>query len=585
MKSQSPLKFAFRYLKEYKARLAFAILCSIIFVIVPMQVPILTGALIDGITGNKVKIYGYLLDQSPEQILIFAIVGLMIIAAAYGISAYFRTTSIAKVSRHFVSELRKALIQKLELMSLDFHGKYGSGELLSRVILDTQSTRQFVESVFIRTIINIVRVIYPASMLLLINPFLAAVASSILPFQWVLTRNLQKRLHHATAESRTTRAQLTTAVKENLDGIETIKTSNAEISSANKMSEQAEELEFAELRTNKYSAMIRASVWTLTYIGFALTWWLGGLMVLDGDMTIGTLIVFTGFVAFLYTPFRKFSDVVKVYQKGIVGLERIQEILDNPSTVQDSPDATPLKVKAGKIEFRNASSSYAQHEVLTGINLTIEANGITAVVGKSGSGKSTLLKLIARLYDPTEGQILIDGQDIKKVTLKSLRSQIAVIPQIPIIFSGTVSENIRLGNPDASDKEVEETCQAADAIEFIDNLSEGLNTRLGQGGVNLSGGEAQRIAIARAILRKPKILLLDEPTSALDSESKSSIMATIDQLKKSMTIILVGHHLKAISKADRVIVMDDGKIVEDGTHKELLSSPSLYSFLYSQDGA
>lgn len=585
MKSQSPVKFAFRYLKEYKGRLAFAILCSIIFVIVPMQVPILTGALIDGITGNKVKIYGHILDLSPEQILIFASVGLMIIAAAYGITAYFRTTSIAKVSRHFVSELRKALIQKLELMSLDIHGKYGSGELLSRVILDTQSTRQFVESVFIRTIINIVRVIYPASMLLLINPFLAAVASSILPFQWVLTRNLQKRLHQASIQARTTRAQLTTIVKENLDGIETIKTSNAEISSANKMSEQAEELEFAELQSNKYSALIRASVWTLTYTGFALTWWLGGQMVLDGDMTIGTLIVFTGFVAFLYTPFRQFSNVVKVYQKGIVGLERIQEILDKPSTVQDSPDATPLKVKNGKIEFRNVSSSYAQQEVLTGINLTIEANEITAIAGKSGSGKSTLLKLITRLYDPSEGQILIDGQDIKKVTLKSLRSRIAVIPQTPIIFSGTVSENIRIGNPDASDKEVEEACQAADALKFVVNLRKGFYTRLGQEGVNLSGGEAQRIAIARAILRKPKILLLDEPTSALDSESKSSILATIDLLKESMTILLVGHHLKAISKADRVIVMDNGKIVEDGTHEELLSSPGLYSFLYSEDGA
>ncbi len=259
--------------------------------------------------------------------------------------------------------------------------------------------------------------------------------------------------------------------------------------------------------------------------------------------------------------------------------------MDKPSTVQDSPDATPLKVKNGKIEFRNVSSSYAQQEVLTGINLTIEANEITAIAGKSGSGKSTLLKLITRLYDPSEGQILIDGQDIKKVTLKSLRSRIAVIPQTPIIFSGTVSENIRIGNPDASDKEVEEACQAADALKFVVNLRKGCDTRLGQEGVNLSGGEAQRIAIARAILRKPKILLLDEPTSALDSESKSSILATIDLLKESMTILLVGHHLKAISKADRVIVMDNGKIVEDGTHEELLSSPGLYSFLYSEDGA
>ncbi len=583
--SLSATKYVFKYLKKDKARLVFAIFWSILFVIVPMQVPILTGALIDGIHGKHVKIYGFIeLHHTPEQILNFAIIGLIITAAAYGIAAYFRTTSVARVSRHFVSQLRKALIQKLEVISLDIHEKYGAGELLNRAIVDTQSMRPFIESLFIKTSTNVVRMAYPLLMLFIIDPFLASIASSILPVQWLIARKLQKKLHTASRQARTTQSNLTTVVKENLDGIETIQTSTAEIHSIEKISKQAEKLELDQLQTQKYSGIIAGIVWTLTSIGLALTWWQGGLKVLAGDMTIGTLVAFTGFVVFIYTPSRKFTDVINVYQKGIVALERIQEILETQSSIHESLNAADLRIEHGNMEFRNVSFSYspanAPQEVLTGINLTIEPNRITAIVGKSGSGKSSLLKLITRLYDPLEGQVLIDGQDIKNVKLESLRSQIAVVPQTSVIFSGTISENVRLGRPDASDKEVEEACRSADALKFIVKLNKGLNTRLGQGGVNLSGGEAQRIAIARALIRKPKILLLDEPSSALDSESESTIMATLDLLKNNMVIILIGHHLKAISKADRLIVIDDGKVVERGTHKELLSSGGLYSVLY-----
>jgi ABC-type multidrug transport system fused ATPase/permease subunit len=597
----SAVKYVLMHLKKDRARLAWAIFWSIFFVIIPMQVPILTGALIDGIHhGKHTKIYGIieLPSSTPEEIVVYAVIGLVIVAALYGMAAYFRTTSIAKVSRHFVSEIRKALVQKLEILSLDVHSKYGSGELLNRAVLDTQSLRSFIESSIIKTTVKVAQMAYPLLMLFLLDPFLAVLASSVLPAQWLIVRRLQRKLHKASRLARTSQANLTTAIKETLDGIETIQTSNAEATSFEKISSLAEKVESNQIQTQKYSGMITGIVWAFTSLGLALIWWQGGLKVLAEQMTIGHLITFSGLALFVYQPSRNFTKAISDYQKGVVAAERIQEILDTQSSIQESSDSTSLNIRHGKIEFRNVTFTYystsssiptsaaqqPEHQgIVKDLDLKIQPYNLTAIVGRSGSGKSTLLKLIARLYDPLEGQILIDDQDIRRAKIDSLRSQIAVVPQTPVIFSGTISENIKLSKPDASDEEIRLACESADCLQFILRQEKGFETRLGQGGISLSGGQAQRIAIARALIRKPKILLLDEPSSALDSESESAIMTALHHLKNAMTIILVGHHLKAISKADRLVVIDDGKIVEDGTHTELLSSQGLYSMLYFEN--
>lgn len=593
--SISPIRYVLFHLREDRLKLVWAIFWSIVFVIVPMQVPLLTGALIDGIHHTKhTKVYGVidLTSSTSQETVTFAVIGLVIIAGLYGTAAYFRTTSIAKVSRHFVSEIRKTLIQKLEILSLDIHSKYGSAELLNRAILDTQSLRTFVESSIIKTTVRIVQMSYPIILLLLLDPFLAATALSILPAQWLIIRNLQKKLHKTSRRAKKSRARLTTVIKETLDGIETVQTSTAELSSFEKASTLAEKIEANQVQTQKYIGMITGVVWAFTSLGLALIWWLGGLMVLSGDMTVGTLIQASGLSLFIYQPYRMFTKALNDYQKGIVAAERIQEILEMSPSIQEYPNATSLNMGDGSIEFRNVSFSYfssigasavnnsQNQEILKRIDLKISPRSLTAIVGRSGSGKSTLLKLISRLYDPSSGQVLIDNQDIKNVKLDSLRSQIAVVPQTPFIFSGTVEENIKMSKSDATDEEIRQACESANCLDFILKLEKGFKTRLGQGGVSLSGGQAQRLAMARALIRKPAILLLDEPSSALDSESESEIMETLYNLKNNMTILLVGHHLKAIRKADRLIVVDDGKIVEDGTHTELISSRGVYNMLY-----
>lgn len=578
MSQISPLRYAIHRLSNYKIALLAAIFWSILFVIIPMQIPILTGYLIDGLNENKTNLYGIIsLELSSPKILEISVIGLVTIAGIYGAAAYFRTTSKAKISRNFVFDLQRELAQKMETLSIDLHSKYGSGDLLNRVILDTNSVRGFVDSTIIKTAVNIFRIIYPVIILFMMDPILAAIASSFLPFHFVITQKLQKMMRRTARRIRKRRAKLTTFLKEDLDGIETVQTSNLGEHRIKKISKQVDKVEKIELRVQRYAAMITGLAWGLTSTGLAVTWWYGGLQVLDGSMTIGTLVTFTGLVVFIYAPIRRFSDVLKDYNKSIVAVERIQEILDLPSSVEQIPDANSLNIYQGEIKFENVSFSYQKSNVLSDISLTLKPNKLNAIVGKSGSGKSSFVRLIPRLYDPIKGNVLIDGQNIRNVTIQSLRSQIALVTQDPIIFSGTIYENITLGNPNATDEEIEKVCKMVDALDFITNLEDDFQTILGQGGITLSRGQAQRITIARALLRKPKILLLDEPTSALDSAAASILISNLDKLKEEMTIVLVIHNLDMIKNADQIILITNGTSQTIESYEKLLSMPEYKS--------
>ncbi|MCI4433249.1 MAG: ABC transporter ATP-binding protein [Nitrosopumilus sp.] len=580
MSQISPLKYALRRLKNYKLRLFIAIFWSVLFVMIPMQIPILTGALIDGIKGGEATIYGFIpLGTSSKQILELSIFGLILVAVLYGVAAYFGTTSKARISRNFVFDLQRELAYKIETLSLDNHGKFGSGDLLNRAILDTDSIRTFVESTILKTIVNVFRIIYPLMVLFIMEPVLAAIASSLLPIQFLLTQRLQKMMRKTARKIRKRRAKLTTFLKEDLDGIETIQTSNVGEHRIGKITNQVNRVEKIELRVQKYSAMIAGIAWGLTSIGLALTWWYGGLQVLQNNMSVGTLVTFTGLVMFVYSPIRRFADVMRTYNKSLVSMERIQEILDLPSSVIESQNAKPLIVSNGSIQFNKVSFAYQKLPVLSNVSLDLKDHSLIAIIGKSGSGKSSFLRLIPRLYDSTEGEILIDGQNIKNVTIESLRSQISVVTQNPMIFSGTIYENVSLGNPNATMEEIENACVMADALDFIMDLEDNFQTVLGQGGITLSRGQAQRITIARALLGKPRILLLDEPSSALDSNSESILISNLNKLKNSMTILFIVHNLELIKNVDQIIMAYDGKIEDVGSYDQLCSSP-LYKTIH-----
>ena len=583
--SRAPWRFALKRLARHKGPFALALFWSVVFILVPMQVPVITGALVDGLRAKHARLYGLGLDPNSRlRSVKIAALALMGVAFAHGLSAYLRQRSINKLTRRFVCETRQELIQRLITMPLERHFQLGAAELFHRVIADTATLRSFADQVVIRTATNALRVAFPMALLFLRQPLLAAVVCAPIPVQWALTNRLQKKAHHARVHARHTRSRFITVVKEQLDGIETIQSLGACQAALDRAVREAEVLEREQLVQADCEAMKSAAIWAMTSLGFALAWGLGGLRVQHGEMTIGELVSFAGLLAFAYAPFRRFAGAMGASRKILMSLGHVQELMDLPAGPPELPGARSLALTEGRVELRNVSFAYDSQPVLRSVRLIIQPCSLTAITGPSGAGKSTLLRLINRLYDPPEGQVLIEGTDVREFTVRSLRSSVVLVPQRPVFFTGSIADNLRLARPEASDEELLAACEAADLLGFVRRLEDGLQTRLGQGGAQLSGGEAQRLAISRAVLMRPKVLLLDEPTAALDLRCQAAIMDTLGRLKAQMTILVAGHRLEALRQADCLVILDQGRIVAQGAPASVLSSPEMYRCLFARSG-
>lgn len=578
---RSPLQLAFGFVRRHKIAFSIAVFWRALWELVPMQIPIFAGAIVDGLTGKASSVYGWQLSiNHPLDVIQFGAMGLLLIALLYGICSFLYTVAGAALSRRFVWELRTRVCDKVTTLSVGTHQRHGPGDLLDRTLRDTDRLREFPDQVFIRTCTNVLRAGYPIAMLFLMSPPLAVLALSVIPPQWLITWYLQRKLYVATQDGLNRQSDLTGSLKETLDGIETVQTLQAEKATVRRLEEQISDVEHQEARCNRITGFIRATIWLFTTLGIALVWWQGSLLVISNALTVGTLIAFIGFSELAYRPFRYFTNTVKAYQQGLASLERICELLNQPPTIVVQPNSPALQVTEGKIELEHVSFSYSDEPILRDVQLTIEPGQMTAIVGRSGSGKSSLLRLLPRLYDPESGDILIEGQNVCDVNLESLRAAIGVVPQTPVILSGTIADNLRMGNPDATELEMTSACQSAGAWEFIRLCPDGLQTQIGRHGIRLSGGQSQRIALARTLLKKPKILLLDEPTSALDAESQAIIVHTLSQLRGSVTMVIVGHRLSTIQQADKIVVMEAGKVHDEGTHPELIARCNLYNDLF-----
>jgi len=580
--SRAPWRFALRRLARHKGPFALALFWSVVFILVPMQVPVITGALVDSLRAKHARLYGLGLDPSSRSRSVnIAALALMGVALAHGLSAYLRQLSINKLTRRFVRETRQELIQRLTTMPLERHFQFGAAELFHRVISDTATLRSFADQVVIRTATNALRVAFPVTLLFLRQPLLAAVVCAPIPVQWALTNHLQKKAHSARVRARRTRTRFVTVVKEQLDGVETVQGLGACQVALDRAVREAEDLEREQLVQADCDAMKSAAMWAMTSLGLALVWGLGGLRVHHGEMTVGQLVSFAGLLVFAYAPFRRFAGAMGASRKILMSLEHVQELMDLPAGPIELPGARPLAATEGRVELRNVSFAYDSKPVLRNVRLLIPPCSLTAITGPSGAGKSTLLRLINRLYDSFDGQVLVDGNDVREFTVASLRSTVVLVPQRPVFFTGSIADNLRLARPEASDEELLAICEAADLAGLVRCLEAGLQTRLGQGGSQLSGGEAQRLAIARALLVRPRVLLLDEPTAALDLRCQAAIMDTLGRLKAQMTIVVAGHRIEALRQADCLVILDQGRIIEQGPPAKVLSSDESHRYLFA----
>jgi ABC-type multidrug transport system fused ATPase/permease subunit len=415
----------------------------------------------------------------------------------------------------------------------------------------------------------------------LMNGYLTLLALLVVPLIFYTSVHFSRNIRAATKQKRRREGAVASIVQENLTSMVVVQAFAQEEAERRRFRAEAQQSLDASIESARLGGAFGRTIKVLSTVGTALVVWLGGMRVLSGDMSPGDLVVFVAYIAELYTPIQNISELGVQFMEALVSGERILELLQTTPRIRDRRGAIAAPVFRGDVAFENVSFGYAPGAVvLSGLSFRAAPGEIVALVGGSGAGKSTILNLLLRFFDPWEGRILIDGDDIRRLRLRSLRRQIGVVLQESVLFRRTVRENIAYGRPGAGLDEVVAAAKAAKAHEFVQALPDGYDTVLEEGGANLSGGQRQRLALARAFLRNPPILILDEPTSGLDAVTESQLTETLGELMRGKTTIIIAHRFSTIENADRILVLEHGHIVQEGRHSELIAQPGRYRSLY-----
>jgi ATP-binding cassette, subfamily B, bacterial len=448
--------------------------------------------------------------------------------------------------------------------------------VMSRVMNDTSVINTFLVDGIQNFLVNIFTLLFIGVIMFAADWKLALLVLAPTPLMMMMTRWFTKRVRPIYRRYWMIVSSMNAVLATSISGVRVVKSFAQEDREINRFTSRARDFYDTNLASNKLRIIYSPTLTVLNGIGAVIIWAVGGWQVIHGSMSAGTVIMFTGYMWQFFAPIQSLCDLNDQVQNAATAAERIFQLLDTPSEIQDQPEASTPGI-LGRVEFDHVGFSYETNDgsapVLQDINLTAEPGQLIGLVGHSGSGKSTLVNLLLRFYDVSEGQLRVDGIDIRELDSKALREQIGMVLQEPFLFSGTVAENIAYGRPDASTDEIIEAARAANAHNFIMNFTDAYDTEVGERGVKLSGGEKQRISIARAILNNPRILILDEATSAVDTETEALIQEAMERLMKGRTTFAVAHRLSTLKNSDRLVVLDHGKMVETGTHEELLEKP------------
>ena len=523
---------------------------------------------------------GWLNDLSlaPMHIVYGACAATLLIAISTGILTYFFTRTLGNIGQRFVFSLRCRLFAHMQRLSLRFHDRQRTGDLVARLTSDINAIQQAIANGTVIFGSNGLLILGMISLMLWLNWQFTLAALSVAPLLFWVVFIYTNRINKAAREARSSDGRLASVAQETLASIRTVQGLAQEQQQDERFFAQGSSSLEASLEEVRYRARVAPLVDVLAAVGLAIVMWYGAKRVMAGELTPGDVVVFFAYVTNLYSPMRALSRFSFGFAKARVGAERIARVFEVRSDVADRPDAHAAKTLKGEIEFKNVTFKYDTGQpVLSEINLRIRAGEKVAIVGATGAGKSTLVSLVPRFFDPTSGSVWIDGEDIRNYQLQSLRDQVGLVLQDSLLFKGSVRENIAFGRPDATDKEITAAAVAANADEFIRQKPLGYQTNVSERATTLSGGQKQRIAIARAILRNAPILILDEPTSGLDAEAERTVMDSLEAAANGRTTLIIAHRLTTVRFADRIILLDAGRIVEAGTHAELLSMKGKYA--------
>jgi len=482
-----------------------------------------------------------------------------------------------------VHDLRVALFSHLQGLSLDFYEKQQPGRIISRAINDLDAVSDLITGGIMGAVADLITLIGVTVILFRYNAVLAGMVVALLPMLVILAYSFQGRIGEIFRRSRETIAALTSYLHESLAGIRVVKSLARE---------ERGEREFAALNENNrragvaiggiFAAFMPAAE-VMNAVAICMVFWYGGSLIAKGEMQIGVVVAFVLYVSQFFEPVRRLIELFASVPRALVGFNRILEILDREPAVKDAPEAKELPPFQGEVELRGLNFSYdGRHPVLQGINLAARMGEMVALVGKTGAGKSTMVKLLTRMYDAQEGEILIDGREIRQVTQESLRRQMGMVQQETFLFAGSVKDNIRYGRPEATEEEVEAAAKMVHAHDFILRLPKGYDTDISERGVRLSGGQRQLVAYARALLRNPRILILDEATSSVDHFTEAHIQEAMKSLLKGRISFVIAHRIPTVRDADQILLLDEGRIIARGRHEELAAASPLYRALYER---
>jgi len=560
------------YLRPYARQMAGAFVMMVIATALTLLIPYLTKIIIDQYI-TQGDLHGL---NRMALVLSGALVGI------YGTSSA-QQYLLTWVGQRVLMTLRNQLFEHLQRLSLGYHDTHIAGVTISRVMSDVGVINELLSEGLITLMGDMLLLGGIVGVMLSMSPQLALYAFSVLPLMLLMTLWFSRRARVAFRQTRSSTAAVVGDLAEDLSGMRVIQAFAQESASAERFDKVNRANRDAFVKAMSLSLTFLPGVEFLSILATAIVLWFGGHGVAAGTLTLGIVVAFISYVGRFFQPIQELSQLYNTFQTAIAGGERVLELLDTVPDVQDAPDAPDMPPIRGDIVLDHVSFAYqGTHTVLHDVNLQIAAGQTIALVGPTGAGKTSIANLIARFYEVTEGSVRIDGIDVRTVNQASLRRQMGLVPQDPFLFAGTIAENIRFGCPDASDAAVMAAAQAANAHEFIHALPEGYATRIVEGGINLSLGQRQLLCIARAILADPRILILDEATASVDTVTEALIQEALTRLLQGRTAIVIAHRLSTVTHADLICVLDEGRIVERGTHAELLARGGIYRDLYER---